>query len=102
LLDPAGVQNGDAVGDLHRLLLVVRDDDRGRARLVVEAAEPFAQLLAHARVERAERLVEEKNRRIDGERAGEAHALALAAGELRGGALGEPRQRAALRAGAAT
>jgi hypothetical protein len=37
---------------------------------------------AHARVERAEGLVEQEHARLDGERAGERHALALAAGEL--------------------
>src|SRR5206468_6687842 len=42
------------------------------------------ELLAHARVEGAERLVEEEHLRLCGERAGERDALALAAGELRG------------------
>ena len=52
--------------------------------LVVEAPQPGAQLLAHARVERAERLVEEEHLRLDRERAGEGHPLALAARELAG------------------
>ena len=51
-----------------------------------------AQLLAHAGVERAERLVEQEHVRLDRERAGERHPLALAAGELRGIALGEAAQ----------
>ena len=57
--------------------------------LVVQAAQPDAQLLADARVERAERLVEQQHLRLDGERAGERHALPLAAGELRRVAVGE-------------
>ena len=50
--------------------------------LVVQAAQPDAQVLAHPRVERAERLVEQQHLRLDGERAGERHALALAARQL--------------------
>ena len=42
-----------------------------------------AQLLADARVERAERLVEQQHLGLDGERPGERHALPLAARELR-------------------
>ena len=49
---------------------------------VVDLAQPAAQLLAHLGVERAERLVEQQHPRLDRERAGERHALALAAGEL--------------------
>ena len=73
----------DLLGDLERLLLVVRDEDRRHVDLVVQAAQPRAQLLAHAGVERAERLVEQQHARLHGERAGQRHALALAAGELR-------------------
>src|SRR5205085_2447427 len=43
LLDRPGVHQGDPVGDLHRLLLVVRHDQRRRVRLVVETAEPGAE-----------------------------------------------------------
>src|SRR5918911_192588 len=84
LLHAALVDDHDLLGDLQRLLLVVRDEDRRHVDLVVEAAQPGAQLLAHARVERAERLVEQQDLRLDGERAGEGHALALAARELAG------------------
>ena len=45
-------------------------------------AQPLAQLGADLRVQRAEGLVEQQHARLDGERAGEGHALALAAGEL--------------------
>jgi len=48
----------------------------------VEAPQPAPQVLAHARVERPERLVEEKHLRLDGEGAGQGHPLALAAREL--------------------
>ena len=83
LLDLAAVHHHDLVGDVHRLLLVVGDDDRRRVRLLVQPPQPHAQLGANLRVERAERLVEQQHGGIDGERAGEAHPLPLTAGELR-------------------
>ena len=67
----------------------MRDEDRRHVHLVVEPAQPGAQLLADPGVERAERLVEEQHLRLDGERAGERHPLPLAAGELRRVALGQ-------------
>ena len=70
------------VGELERLLLVVGDEHRGVAGAVVDLAQPLAQLLAHLRVERAERLVEQQHPRLDGERPGQRHALPLAAREL--------------------
>ena len=47
------------------------------------------QLLAHLRVEGAERLVQQQNRRLDGERSCKRHPLALATGELGRQAIGE-------------
>ena len=47
------------------------------------------QLFAHDRVDRAERLVHQQDVRVDGEAAGHADALLLAAGELARVALGE-------------
>jgi hypothetical protein len=87
---PALVHHHDLLGDLHRLLLVVRDEDRRHVDLVVEAAQPARELLADLRVERAERLVEEQHLGLDRERPGQRHALALAARELRRVAVGEP------------
>jgi hypothetical protein len=83
LLDLPVVQHDDLLGDLHRLLLVVRHEHGRDVDLVVEAAQPGAQLLAHGGVERAERLVEQQHAGLHGERRGQRHALALAAGQLR-------------------
>src|SRR6187397_976162 len=82
LLDAALIEDDDLAGDLHRLLLVVRDDDGRHVHLVVEAAQPGAQLLAHTRVEGAKGLVEEQHARFPRQRAGERHPLPLAAREL--------------------
>ena len=76
------VEDDDAVGELDRLLLVVGDEHGGVAGLVVDLAEPAAKVAPDLGVERAERLVEEEDARLDGKRAGKRHALALAAGEL--------------------
>ncbi len=83
LLDAAGVEDRHAVGQLHGLVLVVGDEDRGLAGALVDLAQPAAQVAAHAGVERAEGLVEQQHARLDGERAGQRHALALAARQLR-------------------
>ena len=83
LLDPAVVHHRNLVGDLHRFLLIVRDEHRRDMHLVVEPPEPRAQLGPHARVERAERLVEQENLRLDGQGSSECHPLPLSAGELR-------------------
>ena len=77
------VHDHDAVGDLHRLLLVVGDEDGRHLDLLVQPAQPGAQLGADLGVERAEGLVEQQHARLDRQRAGQGHALALAAGELR-------------------
>jgi hypothetical protein len=82
LLDPPAVEHRDPVRDRHRLLLVVRDQHGRDVDLVVQAAQPLAQLGAHLGVERAERLVEQQHARLDGERARQRHPLALAAREL--------------------
>ena len=90
LLDSALVHDHDLPGDLHRLLLVVGDEDRRHVDLVVEAAQPLAELLADVRVQRAERLVQQQHLGLDGERASQRHPLALAARELRRVAVAEP------------
>ena len=50
--------------------------------LLLERAQLLLHLLAQLEVERPERLVEQQHARAVDERAGERHALALAAGEL--------------------
>ena len=68
------------------------DVDRGEAEPVLERLDLVAQLHAHLGVEVRQRLVEKEKLRLDGERAPERDALALAAGEVRDLALLEARE----------
>ena len=79
----AHLQDRDPVAHLDRLVDVVGDEDDRLADLGLQAQELVLQALAVDRVDRAERLVHQHQRRVGGERAGHADALALAAGELR-------------------
>ncbi len=90
LLDVSVVHQHHAVGHLERFFLVVGDEDRGDVQVVVQFAQPAPQLLPHLGVERAEGLVEQQHARLHRQRAGERDALALAAGELRRKAVGQP------------
>ena len=63
--------------------------DERDADLALDALELELHRLAQLEVERAERLVEQQRARVVHERAGQRDALLLAAGELRGLALGE-------------
>ena len=83
LFDLALAHDHHAVGQLQRLFLVVGDEDAGQAHAVMQAAQPAAQLLAHLGVQRAERLVQQQQLGLDRQRAGQRHALPLAAGKLR-------------------
>ena len=89
LADPPVADDRDPVGERERLVLVVGDEDRRRARVAQHPAHVVAHRRAQARVERGERLVQQHERRVDGERPGERDALLLAARELVGIA---PRQ----------
>ncbi len=86
LLDPAALAHDrDPVAHLDRLVDVVGDEEDGLAELRLQAQELVLQALAVDRVDRAEGLVHQHHQRVGGERAGDADALLLAAGELRPG-----------------
>src|SRR5450759_1451937 len=89
LRDLAVEKHDDVLGERERFRLVVRDEERRQARLVVKPQEPLAELEAHARVEGTERLVEEEDARVYGERSREGHALPLPARQLRRAAVPE-------------
>src|SRR3546814_5833414 len=66
------------------LLLIVGDVDRREAELLLQLADVLAHTPAQLGVEIGERLVEQQNRRLQHQRAGDRDALLLAAGELAG------------------
>ncbi len=82
LLDAAPAQDGDAIGQGERLLLVVGDEDDGRAEGAVELLQLDLQVDAQLAVERAERLVHQEDARPEDDRPRHGDALLLAAGEL--------------------
>src|SRR4029078_13635704 len=84
LLDTPVGEDGDPIAHRERLLLVVRDVHERHPELLLELLELDLQLLPELQVERAERLVQEQRPRCVDDRAGERHALALAAGQLAG------------------
>ena len=82
LLDAAVAHHRDRLGDAHRLLLVVRDEQRRHARRAQDLRDLLAQAVAQRGVEVGERLVEQHEVGRRRERARERDALLLAAGEL--------------------
>ena len=84
LLHDAGLHYDDDVGDAHGLVLVVRDEHRGDARLALDAADLLAGLQAQAGVEVGQRLVQQQHAGHLDQRAGDGDALLLPARQLAG------------------
>jgi hypothetical protein len=76
------VHDRDPVGDMADDGEVVRDEEVGEPEVVLEAREQVDDLRLDRHVERRDGLVEDDQGRVEGERAGDADALPLAAGEL--------------------
>ena len=93
LLDLPLVEDGEPVAHRQRLVLVVRHVDERDAEVALQRLEEDLHLLAQLQVERAERLVEEQDRRPVDDRARERDSLALAARELHRLAVAEPGRR---------
>ena len=83
LLDQTAVgDDGDAVGNGHRLFLIVGDVDEGDADFLLDALELEAHVLAQIGVERSEWLVEQQDVALQHQRAGELDPLLLPARQL--------------------
>ena len=61
LLDAALIHHSDAIGNLKRFFLVVRDEHAGDVNLIVQLPQPPPQFLPHFGVECAEWLVEQQD-----------------------------------------
>ena len=73
----------DAVGEIDRLVDVMRDHEHGLSGLDADAADLVLQGAAGERVERRERLVHQHDLRLDRQGARDADALLHAAGQFR-------------------
>src|SRR2546422_11338488 len=82
LLDHAFVHHRDAIGNRHRLFLVVRDVYRRDAESSLEIADLGPHLGTQLGVEVRERRVEQEYAWLDDDRARERDTLLLAAGKL--------------------
>ena len=82
LHDVTEVHHRDAVGDVPDDRQVVRDEDVGDAELVLDVLEQVDDLRLDRHVERGDRLVADDELGPQRDGAGDADALALAAGEL--------------------
>ena len=82
LRDMSPIEHDDAVGERHRLDLVVRDIDHRRPERRVQLGEFEAHLHAQLRVEIGERLVEQEHLGLAHQRAADRDPLPLAAGEF--------------------
>ena len=83
LLDATLVHDDDAVGHREGFFLVVRDHDRGHAQRALQAADFTAQLDALNSVQRRQRLVQQQQPRLGGQRTRQRNALLLPARQLR-------------------
>ena len=82
--DLAGFEEDDALGQVEGFVEIVGDQQDGFADAGEQVAQHGLHLGAGEGIERAEGLVHQQDAGIGGEGAGEADALALAAGELPG------------------
>ena len=95
LRDARHAHHHDAVGDRQRLLLVVRDVNRGERQVLLQLADLLAHMAAQLGVQIGQRLVEQQHLRLQHDRARHRDALLLAAGQFAGqaGAIaGKPDQ----------
>jgi hypothetical protein len=91
--DTAGFEQNDARREKQGFAQIVGDEDNGFAKAARERAEFALEFRAGDRIERAEGLVHQKNRRIGSESAGYADTLPLAPGKFTGVAASESRTR---------
>jgi hypothetical protein len=87
----AGDEDADPVGQRGRVLVVVGDEQRWERERVQELAQLGPDARTRVGVESRERLVEQEDAGIAGQRPGQADALPLAAGERVRPGLGQVR-----------
>ena len=85
----AAAEHRDLVAELDRLVDVVGDEHDRLAQFALQPQDFGLQILAHHRVDGAERLVHQQDRRVGGQRPGHPDALLLTTRQLRRVAVGE-------------
>ena len=78
----AAIHDRDPRRERHRLVLIVRHHDERDADLILQVHQLELCLLAQLLVERRQRLIQQQHLGTTDQRAGQGHALPLAAGEL--------------------
>ncbi len=73
------IHHRDAVGQCHRLFLVVRDEEKRRADVAVDQRQLHLQPLAKLQVEGAKRLIEQQHTWLVDQCTSDRHALRLTA-----------------------
>ena len=89
--DAAGIHDQHAVAMLGNDAQVVRDEQRGSAQVLVQAAQQVQDLLLHSHIERSGRFIGNDEFRAAGKCHGNDHALAHAAGKGAGVLVGAER-----------
>ena len=92
LFDFAITHHHDAIGHGQSLFLIVGDEDEGDPELTLQRFQFVLHLLAQLVIQCRKRLIEQQQTRFVDHRAGDGHALLLAAGELVRFALGKRLQ----------
>ncbi len=92
LLQPAMGHHRHPVGHGERLTLIVGDVDEGDIGALLDGAQLGPHVLAQLQIQRRQRLIEQHDLGLDGERAGDGDALLLPARELADGLVGRARQ----------
>src|SRR5882672_1051093 len=75
------VHHDHVIGQRHRFVLIMGDEDRGRAQALVQAAQFDAHQLTELRIQRAQRLVHQESLWLAHDRAPEGNSLAVASGQ---------------------
>lgn len=82
LKQSAMAQHGNTVGKAERLVLIVGNDDDPAAACLQQTADSLSGSRAQVGIEVRERLVEQDQTRLKGQRPGKRHPLLLSAGKL--------------------
>ncbi|MNL48233.1 hypothetical protein D3C87_1710730 [compost metagenome] len=81
-----------AIGNFHRLFLIVRHEHAGKFQLFMQLSQPATQLFTHLCIQRAKGLIKQQNLRLNRQRTRQGHTLFLSTGKLRRETVGQMGQ----------